>query len=246
MQDVADPQLVGVMRADVSDRVGEQVVLDESGLVELPSYMSFEEGATLPCAALTAWHALNRPEPVGPGDTVLLLGTGGVSIFAMQFCKAMGVRTIVTSSSDAKLDRARALGADETVNYRDNPAWEKAVLDLTSGAGVDRVVEVSGPGTLQKSIAAVRVGGAIQLIGILTGAGGEIVPTDIMRKSISVRGIYVGPRAMFMEMCVFMDEHQIKPVIDETFAFEEAPAAFKRMRAATHFGKLVVQVQASK
>ena len=222
--------------------LAEQVVLSADGVISCPDYLNDNQASTLPCAALTAWHALTRPEPVQAGDTVLLLGTGGVSVFALQFCQAMGIRTIVTSSSDEKLARSKTLGANRTINYCTTPDWETAVLDLTQGDGVDRVVEVGGPGTLQKSIAATRVGGAIQLIGILTGAGGEIAPTDIMRKSISMRGIYVGSRTMFAEMIAFMTTHRIAPVIDEIFEFNDARDAFKRMRNATHFGKLVIQV----
>jgi len=222
--------------------LAEYVVLPADGVVAVPEHLSWSEAATLPCAALTAWHALSEPGPVRPGETVLLLGTGGVSAFAQQFCKMMGARTIVTSSSDDKLARMKALGAAETINYRTTPDWNQAVLDLTGGKGVDRVVEVGGPGTLQKSIAAVKVGGQIQLIGILTGAAGQITPTDIMRKSISVRGIYVGSRQMFTEMNRAIAEHEMKPVIDESFAFEDARAAYARMRAATHFGKLVIEV----
>ena len=222
--------------------LAEQVVLSADGVIPCPDYLNDDEASTLPCAALTAWHALTLPEPVQSGDTVLLLGTGGVSVFALQFCQAMGIQTIVTSSSNEKLARSKTLGANHTINYRATPDWETAVLDLTHGHGVDRVVEVGGPGTLQKSIAATRVGGAIQLIGILTGAGGEIAPTDIMRKSISMRGIYVGSRTMFTEMTAFMTTHRIAPVIDEIFAFNNAREAFKRMRTATHFGKLVIRV----
>jgi len=222
--------------------LAEHVVLNADGLVPTPDYLSDTEAATLPCAALTAWHALTRADPVQPGETVLLLGTGGVSVFAQQFCAAMGVNTIVTSSSDDKLARIKDLGAGAVINYRTTPDWAAAVVDATDGVGVDRVVEVGGPGTLQNSIAAVRVGGAIQLIGVLTGAGGEIVPTDIMRKSLSVRGIYVGSRAMFLDMTAFMAAHQIRPVIDEEFAFEDAREAFHRMRSAKHFGKLVIRV----
>ena len=222
--------------------LAEYVTLPAAGVVSLPDHLSWNEAATLPCAALTAWHALTEPRPVRPGETVLLLGTGGVSVFAQQFCRVMGARTIATSSSDDKLQRMKDLGAAVTINYRSTPDWEKAVLDLTGGTGVDRVVEVGGPGTLQKSIAAARVGGQVQLIGILTGAAGQITPTDIMRKSISVRGIYVGSRQMFNEMNRAIAEHGLKPVIDETFAFEDARDAYARMRAASHFGKLVIGV----
>ena len=222
--------------------LAEYVVLDADGVVAVPNHLSIEEAATLPCAAVTAWHALTQPYPVEAGDTVLLLGTGGVSVFAQQFCALMGASTIVTSSSDDKLARVRELGADETINYAQTPDWEKAVLDATAGLGVDRVVEVGGPGTLQKSIAAVRVGGAIQLIGGLSGSGGTVQPTDIKRKSITVRGIYVGSRRMFEDMAGAIAQHELRPVIDAVFDFAEARNAYRRMRDATHFGKLVIRI----
>ena len=222
--------------------LAEYVVLDADGVVAVPNHLSFEEAATLPCAALTAWHALTLPHPVKADDTVLLLGTGGVSIFAQQFCTLMGASTIITSSSNDKLARVRELGAHETINYVDTPDWEKAVLDTTAGLGADRVVEVGGPGTLQKSLAAVRVGGAIQLIGVLTGANGAVVPTDIMRKSITVRGIYVGSRQMFEDMADLIAQRELRPVIDAVFDLVDAKDAYHRMRDATHFGKLVIRV----
>ncbi|MEM1298750.1 MAG: NAD(P)-dependent alcohol dehydrogenase [Pseudomonadota bacterium] len=222
--------------------LAEEVVLPERGVIPVPGDLSFEEAATLPCAALTAWHALTQPRPVMAGETVLLLGTGGVSVFAQQFCALMGARTIVTSSSDDKLARMQALGANEIINYRTTPDWEKTVLDLTSGLGVDRVVEVGGPGTLQKSIDAVRVGGTIGLIGILTGMAGQVSPTALMRKSITLRGIYVGPRAMFCEMNTAIDAHGLRPMIDQSFAFEDARTAYHTMRAAGHLGKIVIRV----
>lgn len=222
--------------------LAEYVVLKEGGAVRVPDHLDFAAAATLPCAAVTAWHALTMPTPVKPGETVLLLGTGGVSVFAQQFCAMIGARTIVTSSSDDKLQRIRALGAGDTVNYKTTPEWDAAVRELTGGAGVDRVVEVGGPGTLEKSIAAVRVGGQISLIGVLTGAGGQVVPTDVMRKSLTVRGIYVGSRRMFEEMTRAIALHGLAPVIDETFAFDDAKAAYHRMRGAGHFGKLVIRM----
>lgn len=222
--------------------LAEHVVLDQSGVIAMPAHLSFTESATLPCAGLTAWHALTRPSPVKPGETVLLLGTGGVSVFAQQFCNIMGARTIVTSSSDEKLGHMRDLGASYLVNYRTTPEWDARVLELTDGVGVDRVVEVGGPGTLQRSINAVRVGGAISLIGVLTGAGGEIVPTNLMRKSLSLRGIYVGSYDMFEEMNRAMAVHSLTPVVSETFAFEDAKAAYHRMRGAGHFGKMVINI----
>ena len=220
--------------------LAERFVLDTAGVIKTPAYMSDAQAATLPCAALTAWHALTQPRAVLAGETVLLLGTGGVSVFAQQFCQVMGARTIVTSSSDAKLERMRSLGADATINYRSTPEWQQAVLDLTDGVGVDRVVEVGGPGTLQRSITSVRIGGTIALIGVLTDAGGAVIPTDIMRKSLTVRGVYVGPRQMFAEMNAALTQHQIQPVIDAQFDFDEAPQAYRTMRAAGHFGKLII------
>ncbi|MEM1164145.1 MAG: NAD(P)-dependent alcohol dehydrogenase, partial [Pseudomonadota bacterium] len=219
--------------------LAEEVVLPAGGMIAIPDGYSFAEAATLPCAALTAWHALTRPTPVIAGETVVLLGTGGVSVFAQQFCDAMGAKTIVTSSSDAKLERMKTLGATETINYRTTPDWEQEVLRLT-GNGADRVVEVGGPGTLQKSIEALKVEGTIGLIGILTGGAGQIVPTGIMRKSITMKGIYVGPRQMFAQMNRAIEAHGIKPVIDQTFSFDDAPTAYHAMRAAGHFGKLVI------
>ncbi len=222
--------------------LAEYVVLDHHGVIATPAGLTDQQAATLPCAALTAWHALTRPAPVMPGETVLLLGTGGVSVFAQQFCNLFGARTIATSSDDAKLERMTSLGAAHTINYRNTPDWDRAVKELTAGAGVDRVIEVGGPGTLERSISAVRVGGRIQLIGVLTGAGGAVVPTLLMRKSISLRGIYVGSRAMFAEMNRAIAAHALEPVICETFSFEDAQSAYRRMRSAAHFGKLVINI----
>ncbi|HBD11674.1 MAG TPA: NAD(P)-dependent alcohol dehydrogenase [Porticoccaceae bacterium] len=222
--------------------LSEQVVLDESGLVELPSYMSFEEGATLPCAALTAWQSLIVKGRIKAGDTVLVLGTGGVSIFALQFAVLHGAQVIVTSSSDAKLARARELGAWQTINYRSDPNWEKTVLDLTDGKGVDQVVEVGGAGTLEKSLTATRFGGMVGLIGVLTGFGGAVNPDVVLRKSVNLQGIYVGSRAMFEDMNRALSAHQVKPVIDKTFDFGQAPEAYRHLEAQGHFGKVVISL----
>jgi NADPH:quinone reductase-like Zn-dependent oxidoreductase len=220
--------------------LAEQIVLDAGGVITMPQHLSYTEAATLPCAGLTAWHALTRPARVLPGETVLLLGTGGVSVFAQQFCNIIGARTIATSSSDEKLARMQELGAAEIINYRTTPEWDARVLELTNDIGVDRVIEVGGPGTLQRSINAVRVGGAISLIGVLTGAGGEIVPTNLMRKSISLRGIYVGSYDMFEEMNRAVAGHALKPEVSERFTFDDAKSAYHRMRGASHFGKMVI------
>jgi len=213
-------------------------VLGERGLVHLPPHLSFEEAATLPCAALTAWHALIEKGRLKAGETVLLIGTGGVSIFALQFAVLHGARAIVISSSDAKLERARSMGAWQTVNYRTTAEWQQAALDLTDGVGVDHVVEVGGAGTLERSIAATRVAGHVALIGVLTG--GQVNPTAIMRKSLRMHGIYVGSRAMFEAMNRAIGAAELRPIIDRSFGFDEARAAYHHMQAAGHFGKIVV------
>lgn len=220
--------------------LAERTVLAEDGAVAIPAHMDWRQAATLPCAALTAWNALVEKGRVKAGETVLLLGTGGVSIFALQFAVMHGARAIAVSSSDAKRRRAEALGAWRTLNYRETPAWERAVLDLTDGAGVDHVVEVGGAGTFERSIEAARVGGHVALIGVLTG--GAANPTAVMRKSLVVHGVYVGSRAMFEAMNRALAAARLEPVIDRTYAFEDARAAFHDMRAAGHFGKLVIDI----
>jgi len=220
--------------------LAEQVVLSADGLVPLPDNLSFAEGACLPCAALTAWHALIEKGRLKAGETVLLLGTGGVSVFALQFAAMHGARAIVTSSSEAKLERARAMGAWQTINYREVPDWDRQVTALTDGVGVDHVVEVGGAGTLERSIDAVRVAGHIALIGVLTG--GQVNPVHLMRKSIRLNGIYVGSRQMFEAMNRAIAHHRMTPVIDARFPFAEARAAFYAMQSAGHFGKIVIEL----
>ncbi len=222
--------------------LAETLVAPAHSLVPIPEHLTFAEAATLPCAALTAWHALmERGKPVGPGDTVLCLGTGGVSVFALQIAKAAGARTLVTSRSDEKLARARSLGADETVNYRETPEWDQEVRRLTEKRGVDRVVEVGGPGTLGRSMNAVAAGGIVSLIGVLTGfdpPAASLFP--LVTKNAELHGIYVGSREMFLRMNAFLETHRIRPEIDRTFAFEEAPAAYAHLESGAHFGKVVV------
>lgn len=220
--------------------LAEEVVLSADGVVPIPAHLSYAEAATLPCAALTAWNAVVGVGQVKAGDTVLLLGTGGVSIFGLQFAKMLGARAIITSSSEEKLARARTLGASATINYRQKPDWENAVLETTDGKGVDVTVEVGGAGTLPRSILATRVAGTIGLIGVLTG--GQIDPVGVMRKSIRLQGIYVGSRNMFLAMNRAIALNGLKPVIDQTFKFEDAPAAYKAMEAAGHFGKIVIEM----
>jgi NADPH:quinone reductase-like Zn-dependent oxidoreductase len=220
--------------------LAEEVVFPADGVVRIPDHLSYEQAATLPCAGLTAWHALVEKGGVKAGETVLLLGTGGVSIFALQFAAMHGARVIITSSSDEKLDRARALGAWETINYRQTPDWEARVRELTDGEGVDHVVEVGGAGTLEKSVASARIGGHVALIGILTG--GVMNPVGIMRGSLRMNGIYVGSRAMFTAMNDAIAANKLAPVIDHVVAFEDARQAYHDMRAAGHFGKIVISV----
>jgi NADPH:quinone reductase-like Zn-dependent oxidoreductase len=189
---------------------------------------------------LTAWNAVVGVGKTKPGDTVLLLGTGGVSIFALQFCRMIGARAIITSSSDEKLARATEMGAWKTVNYAKHPDWDAEVQKLTGGDGVDLTVEVGGAGTLTRSVASTRVAGTVALIGVLTG--GQIDPTLIMRKSITLQGVYVGPRHMFRDMNAAISAHSLKPVVHETFSFADAPNAFHALERAKHFGKVVVTV----
>jgi len=222
--------------------LAEYVLFDQQGLVRLPEHLSFEEGATLPCAGVTAWNALYAGRPLIAGQSVLVLGTGGVSMFALQFARAAGARVIATSSSDAKLARARELGASGTVNYRQHPEWQQEVLALTEGRGVDHVVEVGGAGTLQRSIEAARPGGQIHQIGVLTGSG-PIDATAAMRKGLILRGIYVGSRQMFDAMNRAIAVNRLHPVIDRVFSFEQAREAYHHLQGQSHFGKVVIGIE---
>jgi len=220
----------------------EYVVLDQEGLVPIPDHLDFDQAATLPCAAVTAWNAVVEQGRVGPGDTVLVQGTGGVSMFALQFAKAAGAAVIATSSSDDKLKRARDLGADHGINYRDCPEWGRKVLELTGGRGVDQVVEVGGAGTLMQSIQAVRVAGTISVIGVLSGVATEIDVRPVLMKGVRLHGVFVGPREMFEDMNRTIARHRLEPVIDRVFAFDEFRSALEHMQAGRHFGKIVVRV----
>lgn len=207
---------------------------------QAPRGWSPAESATITTAGLTAWRALVGDGGLKAGDTVLALGTGGVSIAALQIAKAMGAAVIVTSSSDAKLERVRALGADHTINYRTHPDWGRQVRDWTGGVGVDHVVEVGGPGTLAQSIEAVRVGGHIALIGVLTGRAGEVPTSALMAKQARLQGLIVGSRRQQQDYVAALDRTGIRPVIDRTYAFAELPEAFRHQESGSHFGKLCV------
>ena len=225
---------------DVDGVLREYGAFDENGLVEVPGHLSFEEAATLPCAAVTAWNALVVSGNLKAGDTVLTLGTGGVSIFALQLAKMHGARVIATSSSDKKLARARELGADEVINYTKTPEWDKEVLRLTNRIGVDHVVEVGGAGTLPKSLNSVAIGGHVAVIGVLAGGSG-LDPRSVLMKAVRMQGLLVGSRQMFEEMNKAIDGNRLRPVIDRTFEFSEAAAALKYMESGGHFGKIVIR-----
>ncbi|MEA3186997.1 MAG: hypothetical protein QOD99_827 [Chthoniobacter sp.] len=226
----------------VEGMLAEYVALSADGVIAIPPHMSFEEGATLPCAALTAWHALVTSGKVSADQTVLLLGTGGVSVFALQFAKMHGARVIITSSSDEKLARAKALGADETINYRATPDWENEVFRLTAKAGADHVIEVGGADTFPKSLRALALGGTISVIGGVSGFTSNVALAEILGKSALIRGIYVGSREMFEAMNSAISGHQLKPAIDRVFPFSEAPAAYRYQESGAHFGKIVIAV----
>ena len=225
----------------IEGMLAEYVVLHEDGVVRVPEHLTDEEAASLPCAAVTAWNALFTSGGLKAGDTVLIQGTGGVSIFALQFALLAGARVIATSSSDEKLERVLQLGASDGINYKQTPDWSKKVRELTAGDGVDYVVEVGGAGTLSESLRAVRYGGQISLIGVLTGGSAEINTASILMKNVKVQGIYVGSREMFEAMNSAIALHKLHPVCDRVFPFHEAPEALKYMETGSHFGKICIR-----
>jgi len=227
------------MGGAIDGMLTELALLEEDGAVALPAGYSFEEGATLPCAALTAWHALVEIGRMKAGDTVLLQGTGGVSIFALQLARQAGARVIGTSSSAAKAARLREMGAEHVIDYRAQPEWDREVQRLTGGRGADIVVEVGGAGTLPCSFGAARIGGTIAVIGLLSGMA-TLDPMPILRRNLRVQGLYVGSRKMFAGMNRALEAGAIRPVIDRVFTFAEAPAAYRHLKGQTHFGKVVI------
>lgn len=239
---LTDEKSLSALGGAIDGVLAEHAAFDAEGLVHVPAHLSDEEAACLPCAAVTAWNALIVQGKLRAGDVVLVQGTGGVSLFALQFAKAHGARVIATSGSDAKLKRARELGADEGINYKTTPDWDKAVLDLTGGAGVDHVVEVGGAGTLERSLRAVRAGGQVSLIGVLTGLTQDLNIAPILMKQIRIQGIYVGSRAMFERMNRAITINRIVPVVDKVFEFGKAADALGHMESAGHFGKIVVRL----
>ena len=217
------------------------MLFDEDGLVRVPDHLSYEEAATLPCAAVTAWHALVVEGGVKAGDTVLVLGSGGVSVFALQFAKLAGARVIATSKSDEKLERLKKFGASDGINYRTTTDWGQKARELAGSVGVDHVVEVGGAGTLDQSLRAVRTGGTISLIGVLAGVK-EFNPRPILLKNVRLQGIFVGSREMFEAMNRAISFHQMRPVVDRVFPFEQARDALRYLESGAHFGKIVIQI----
>jgi NADPH:quinone reductase-like Zn-dependent oxidoreductase len=227
------------MGGAIDGMLSELAVLEEDGAVLLPKHLSFEEAATLPCAAVTAWNALVEIGQLKAGDIVLVQGSGGVSIFALQFARLFGARVIATSSSAAKAERLRQMGAEAVIDYKATPDWDKAAVALTGGKGCDLVVEVGGAGTLPRSFMAARLGGRIAVIGLLSGMA-QVDPMPILRRNLRVQGLYVGSKQMFDAMNRAIEAGGLKPVIDKAFPFAEAKAAYRHLRSQQHFGKIVI------
>ncbi len=225
----------------IDGMLAQERILPATGVIHVPPHLDLEEAATLPCAALTAWHALVESGGVRAGQSVLIQGTGGVSLFALQIARLMGARVIGTSSNDDKIARVRDLGADEAINYRKTPEWGNAVRNLSDKIGVDHIVEVGGAGTLAQSLKAIRVGGHIALIGVLSGAG-EANPLPILMKNVRVQGIYVGSREMFASMNRAIGLSRLHPIIDRVFPFDQAREAYAHLESGAHFGKVVIRV----
>ncbi|NUP12186.1 MAG: NAD(P)-dependent alcohol dehydrogenase [Polyangiaceae bacterium] len=223
--------------------LAEYAVLSENGVVRIPDYLSFEEAATLPCAALTAYTAIfESAEHFRPGGSILVQGTGGVSLFAAQLARAHGLRVLATTSSAAKAARLKELGAEVVVNYRDVPEWQTEILRATNGEGVDQVLEVGGGGTLKRSFEAVKFGGLVSVIGLLTGVGPEVDPLPILFKALHVEGVIVGSRHAFQRMNRALERFQIHPIVDEVFPLSRASDALAKLERGAHFGKIVIRV----
>ena len=238
-----DAAMARALGGSMDGVLAEEVVLPADAWVRMPSHLDFVEAATLTCAGVTAWHGLFGLDPIPSGGSVALLGTGGVSVWALQLAKAAGFRAFVTSSDDAKLERARALGADGVVNYRTTPAWGAAIRELTGGRGVDRVLDIGGPDTVGQSIAAVRTGGTVAVIGRLTGAGpANFDPAELFVGAKRLAGLMVGSRAMTQELVRFTERHRVRPVIDRVFSFDDAAGAYAHLAGARHFGKIVISL----
>ena len=228
---------------DIDGMLAEEVILHEDALARIPAGMSFIDASTMPCAGVTAWNAIfESSNNVRPGDTVLLLGTGGVSVLGLQLAKAAGLQAIITSSSDDKLARAKELGAAHTINYRTHPEWQEEVLRLTGGTGAHVVLEVGGQGTVNRSIASAAMGGSIAVIGGVSGFGGEVNPASLLASAKRLVGIYVGSRTMLEKVMRFAAGTGLQPVVDRVFPFDQAQEAYRYMESGAHFGKVVIAV----
>jgi NADPH:quinone reductase-like Zn-dependent oxidoreductase len=236
-------ELRATLGGPLDGALAELMVLPETGVIRVPEHLSDAEAATLPCAALTAWNALAEQGRVAAGDTVLVQGTGGVSIFALQFAQLLGARVIVTSRRDDKLVKARRLGAWQEINTLDDLEWGKTARELTGGIGVDHIVEVGGAGTLAQSLQAIRVGGTISLIGVLAGGASELSIVPVFMKNVRIQGLLVGSRHVFERMNRAIAQHELRPVVDRVFPFAEAPSAFEHLQSGAHFGKVCIGVE---
>jgi NADPH:quinone reductase-like Zn-dependent oxidoreductase len=236
---ISESPMASAMGGAIDGMLTELAVLEEEGVVKLPAHLSYEEGATLPCAAVTAWHALVEIGNLKAGDVVQIQGTGGVSIFALQFARMFGARVIGTSSSAAKAERLKKMGAEAVIDYKAMPDWDKEALKLTGGRGADITVEVGGAGTLPRSFMATRIGGTIAVIGLLSGMA-TLDPMPILRRNLKVQGLYVGSTQMFEAMNRAIETNGLKPVIDKVFPFAEAKAAYRHLKGQSHFGKIVI------
>ncbi|MCA1685455.1 MAG: NAD(P)-dependent alcohol dehydrogenase [Planctomycetia bacterium] len=240
--DPTDAGARSALGAGGAGMLAETVVVPAEGLVAIPDHLTFEEASTLPCAAVTAWHAVVTEGRVKAGDTVLVQGTGGVSLFALQFARLNGARVIATSGSDEKLGRVLKLGASDGINYKTTPDWDKVARELTGGEGVDHVVEVGGAGTLTRSLRAARIGGRVSLIGVLTGGSSDVNVVPVLMRNLRVQGIFVGSVEMFEAMNRAIGLHRLRPVVDSIFPLDRAAEGFRHLESGAHFGKVVIRV----
>lgn len=237
---IAAEHLSTDLGGSIDGMLSEYVVLNQQGVVKIPTHLSFEEAATLPCAAVTAWCCLTDQRPLMPGDTVLTLGSGGVSVFGIQLARMFGARVIATTSSDAKAEKLRSLGAHEVINYATHPAWDQEVMRLTGRRGADFVIEVGGPGTLACSLKSAAIGGHVVQVGVLGGVGQQLDPVLFRGRSITTRSITVGSRQSFEAMLRAIEINEMRPFIDQVFAFEDAKFAYQHLEDQKHFGKVVI------
>jgi NADPH:quinone reductase-like Zn-dependent oxidoreductase len=235
-----DPQRLRSLGGPLDGTMAEYLRLPQDAVARVPAWLSDEQAASLPCAALTAWSALAVLGTTRPGDHVLVQGSGGVSLFALQFARLFGAKVTVISSSDEKIERLRAMGACAAVNYRDTPDWAKAARDTTGGRGFDQIVEVGGERTLPQSLRCIRAGGTISMIGVLSGAGIGGSIGQVVTRAVRLQGITVGHRDAFEAMCRAIEQHRVEPVVDRVFGFHELVDAYRYLKSGRHFGKVCI------